>query len=216
MKPLPLLIAAVCFALPALAEQAQQPHQPAPTLTARSEKADAVRSESGNLDTAGRTIMRLTEDMVIRGRPCKKGWLRLHPNGVPSSFTAAREIQFGKLQIPADTWVMQNEKSLVLVCAFPSDIEIHGVLCKGTGGAKGVQVALYASGALKRVFLAQDSRIQGVPCAANIFSGAVDFYENGRLKSCKLSDSFTIDGVPYKKGARLQFPATEQRSVSSD
>jgi hypothetical protein len=154
--------------------------------------------------------------MVIRGRPCKKGWLRLHPNGVPSSFTASREIQFGKLQIPADTWVMQNEKSLVLVCAFPSNIEIHGVLCKGTGGAKGVQVALYASGALKRVFLAQDCRIQGVPCAANIFSGAVDFYEDGRLKSCKLSDSCTIAGVTYKKGARVQLPATEQRSVASD
>lgn len=216
MKPPFAAIAFVCLAMPAFAEQPVQSKKTTEVAVARTTKVEPAKPvEDSNLNTSGRSIMRLSEDVVVRGRPCKRGWLRLHPNGVPSSFTTSREIKFGKLTIPADTWVMQNENSLVLMCALPRDMEIQGVLCRGTGGAKGVQVEVYPSGALKRVFLAQDAVIQGVPCSSGLVSGAVDFQEDGRLKSCKLSDAYTFAGVTYKKGARLELSAVGGENVAS-
>ncbi|MFT3869044.1 MAG: hypothetical protein QM715_11350 [Nibricoccus sp.] len=134
---------------------------------------------------------------------------------MPSSFTASSELEFGKLKVPADTWVMQDEKGLVVACALPRDMEIQGVLCRGTGGAKGVQIEVYPSGALKRAFLAKDTVIQGVPCASGLVSGMVEFHEDGQLKSCKLSDAHTYAGVAYKKGARLELPAVDGEAIAA-
>lgn len=216
MKPLLAAISFVCLTVPALAEQSVQVKKRTDVASVRVVRTETVKPmEKAGLNTAGRSIMRLSEDVDVRGRPCKRGWLKLHPNGVPSSFTAACELEFGKLKVPADTWVMQDENGLVVACALPRDMEIQGVLCRGTGGAKGVQLEVYPSGALKRAFLAKDAVIQGVPCASGVVSGIVEFYEDGRLKSCKLNDAYSYGGVDYKKGARLELPAVDGESVAS-
>ena len=153
----------------------------------------------------GLLIGELREDTVIGGRPCKQGWVHLLASGVPVGFTAFREIDLGRLKIPADTWVFQNKDGVVTVCAFPRNFEVQGYLCRGSGGPKGVQTAFYPDGALKQFFLCSDTRIQGVPCRAGIFEETIKLHENGRLKSCVLSEDLVRDGRTYPRGARLRF-----------
>ena len=153
----------------------------------------------------GLLIGELKEDTVIGGRPCKQGWVHLLPSGVPVGFTASREIDLGRIEIPADTWVFQNKDGVVTVCAFPRNLAVQGHLCRGSGGPKGVQTAFYPDGALKQFFLCGDTQIQDVPCRAGIFDETIKLHENGRLKSCVLSDDLVRDGHAYPKGARIRF-----------
>lgn len=217
MKPLIALVVVGSLIWTAGAEPATQAQKKGASVAAvrQEKKAGQAKTEKPAIDTTGRSIMRLGDDVEVSGRPCKRGWLKLHPNGVPSSFTASRELEFGKLKVPADTWVMQDDTGLVLVCALPRDMEIQGVPCRGTGGAKGVQLEVYPCGSLKKVFLSKDTVIQGVPCAAGLLSGLVEFHPDGRLKSCKLSEAYTHAGVAYKKGARLELPAVNGETIAS-
>ena len=57
----------------------------------------AVEFEKARVDKSGTIIGRLPEDRVVQRRPCRQGWLHLHPNGVPSGFTAADFTQDGKV-----------------------------------------------------------------------------------------------------------------------
>ncbi len=159
-----------------------------------------VRTEDDGL-----VIGLLKEDTLIGGRPCKRGWVHLRPNGVPVGFTASREIDLGRLKIPVDTWVFQNNDGVVTVCAFPRDTEVQGHLCRGSGGPEGVQAAFYPDGALKQFFLREDVRIQGIPCRAGSFSESIWLHENGRLKQCVLSEDLVRDGRTYQKGTLLRF-----------
>jgi hypothetical protein len=153
----------------------------------------------------GLVIGLLKEDTLIGGRPCKRGWVHLRPNGVPAGFTASREIDLGRFRIPAGTWVFQNEAGVVTVCAFPRDTEVQGHRCRGSGGPKGVQAAFYPGGALKQYFLSHDIRIQGIPCKAGSFDESIELHENGRLKGCVLSEELARDGRIYHRGTRLRF-----------
>ena len=159
------------------------------------------------MEDSGLVIGLLKEDTLIGGRPCKRGWVHLRPNGVPVGFTASREIDVGRFKIPTDTWVFQNQDGVVTVCAFPGDTEVQGHLCRGSGGPKGVQAAFYADGALKQFFLRHATRIENIPCRAGIFGESIELHENGRLKACVLSDDFMRDGHSYAKGAHLRFDA---------
>jgi hypothetical protein len=159
------------------------------------------------VEDSGLVIGLLKEDTLIGGRPCKRGWVHLNAKGVPVGFTAAREIDVGRLKIPADTWVFQNQDGVVTVCAFPGDTEVQGHLCRGNGGPKGVQAAFYADGALKQFFLRRDTRIENIPCRAGIFGESIELHENGRLKACVLSEDFMRDGHSYPKGTHLRFDA---------
>lgn len=159
-----------------------------------------VRTEDNGL-----VIGLLKEDTLIGGRPCQRGWVHLRPNGVPVGFTASREIDLGRLKIPAETWVFQNDEGVVTVCAFPRDTEVQGHLCRGSGGPKGVQAAFYPDGALKQFFLSQDVRIEDVPCKAGVFRESVWLHDNGRLRQCVLSEEFVRDGRTYQRGALIRF-----------
>ena len=157
------------------------------------------------MEDNGLVIGLLKEDTLIGGRPCKRGWVHLHSNGVPAGFTASREIDLGRVKIPAETWVFQNEDGVVTVCAFPRDTEVQGHLCRGSGGSEGVQAAFYPDGALKQFFLRHDTRIQDIPCRAGLFSEAIWLHEDGRLKDCVLSEELVRDGRTYHQGTRLRF-----------
>ena len=159
-----------------------------------------VRTEANGL-----LIGELKEDTTIGGRPCKRGWVHVTPNGVPVGFTASRAIDIGKLKIPAGTWVFQNKGGAVTVCAFPGDTEVQGHVCRGSGGPKGVQTAFYPDGALKEFFLRDDTRIQGVPCKAGLFDESIKLHENGRLKGCILSGDYLGEGRTYPRGTKLRF-----------
>jgi rhomboid family GlyGly-CTERM serine protease len=77
----------------------------------------------------------IKEDRLIAGRPCRRGWVHLYTNGIPSGFTASRAIDLPRFTIPPNTWVLQDRTGAVRICAFPQDITIQGHLCRGgTGG----------------------------------------------------------------------------------
>lgn len=153
----------------------------------------------------GIVIGRLDTPTVIAGRPCKEGWVHLYQNGVPAGFTAAEDIKLERFTIPAETWVIQGEAGTVKVCAFPRDTEIQGHLCRGSGGPKGIHAAFYPSGALRQYYLRHDTRIHGVPCMSGLTNQSIELHENGRLKACRLSEDFTVDGRVYAKGKRIEF-----------
>lgn len=171
-------------------------------MTVRGVAFSKVRTQPDGL-----VIGELKEDTVIGGRPCKQGWVHLGPNGVPVGFNASREIDLGRLTIPAGTWVFQNELGVVTVCAFPRDTEVQGHLCRGSGGPEGVETAFYPDGALKQYFLRQDTVIDGIPCKAGVFGESIELHENGRLKACALSKDLVRGGRTYPRGTRLHFAA---------
>jgi hypothetical protein len=148
-------------------------------------------------------IGRIPADTVVHDRPCRKGWLHLHPNGVPSAFTAAQEIRLARVTIPAGSWVFQDPEGVVTVCAFPQDTEVQGHRCRGTGGPTGVQVAFYPDGALWQFFPPRPTTIDGVPCASGLVRGRIELHANGRLKSCRLAGELVRDGRTWRKGTRI-------------
>ncbi len=160
------------------------------------------------IDTkSGLAIGELAADTVVAGRPCRQGWLHLHPNGIPSAFTASREVRDGRLTVPAGTWVVQHPTGVIRLCAFPSDTKVQGHLCRGTGGPKGVQVSFHPSGALKQFYPPQPTRVDGVPCDSGLVNGWIELHESGRLKSGRLAEDFAHEGRTWHRGERLEFDA---------
>lgn len=151
----------------------------------------------------GLHIGHIDTETVIGGRACRPGWLHLHPDGTPAAFTAAHNIVLPRFTIPAGTWVQQDPSGIITVCSFPRDIIVQGHLCRGTGGAKGVQTAFFPSGALKQFFPARPTIIDEVPCGPGLTRGWVELHENGRLKSCLLGENWSNRGRQLRKGTRI-------------
>jgi len=161
--------------------------------------------QKAKIDSQGFVIGYIKADATIAGRPCKKGWVHLHPNGVLAGFAASQDIQLSRFVIPSNTWVFQDINGNVSVCAFPHDTEIQGHLCRGGwGGSEGVQTAFYPEGALKQFFTRSPVMIDGVPCAASLFKAGVELHENGKLQSATLSQGFVCQGRVYKRGDRIR------------
>jgi hypothetical protein len=162
-----------------------------------------ITFEKAKVESSGLIIGKLRTNTVIAGRPCRKGWVHLHTNGVPAGFTASEDIALARFTVAADTWVIQDTAGIVKVCAFSENTEVLGHVCRGTGGPTGVHAAFYPDGALKEFFLVRPTRIDGVPCDTGLVRGRIELHNNGRLKSCRLSESFTRDCVTFRKGARI-------------
>lgn len=166
-----------------------------------------VKFKMAKIDEQGFVIGYLAADTTIAGRPCKKGWVHLHPNGAPAGFTAASDIVLSRFIIPSNTWVFQNEDGTVTKCAFPRDTEVQGHLCRGggiLGGSEGVQTAFYPDEALQQFFARKPVRIDGVPCGNSLFQAGIQLHENGRLRSATLSENFVRQGRVYHQGQRIQ------------
>jgi hypothetical protein len=164
-----------------------------------------VKFEKARVESDGFVIGRIGSDMIIGERPCRKGWIHLHPNGILAGFTASRDMVLARFTIPAGTWVLQDSQGAVKVCAFPHDVEIQGHACQGGfGGAEGVQTAFYPGGALKEFYCREPVRIDGIPCKSSPFKGGIILYENGRLQSAILTEDFIIDGRNCREGDRIR------------
>jgi hypothetical protein len=172
-----------------------------------------VKFQKARVQENGFAIGFIGGDAVIAGRPCRKGWVHLHPNGIPAGFTASRDIALSRFTIPAGTWVFQNTDGVVTVCAFPRDLEIQGHECRGGfGGSEGTQTAFYPDGALKQFFAPKPVRIDGIPCGASAFQPGIELYENGRLRSATLSEDIALGGRLRSKGERIRL-TTEGRVI---
>lgn len=155
----------------------------------------------------------LTHATVIGDRPCKPGWVHFHPNGVLAAFTASQPIPFGLLTIRADTWIRQDPRGLISLCAFPRAVEVQGHWCRGTGGPKGVSTAFYPGGALQQFFPLRDVGIDGVNCRAGLVHGWVELHDNGRLKSCLLAEDLEREGQRHRRGTRVELDVTGRISL---
>src|SRR5688572_15361747 len=78
-----------------------------------------IAFEKARVESKGLTVGKLRTNTVIAGRPCRKGWVHVHSNGVPAGFTASEDIRLARFTVPAGTWVIQDTAGIVKVCAFP-------------------------------------------------------------------------------------------------
>jgi hypothetical protein len=128
-----------------------------------------------------------------------------YPSGNVSGFTAASNIVLSRFVIPSNTWVFQNNDGIVTKCAFPSDTEVQGHVCRGSSlGSEGVQTAFYPDGALKQFYTRKTVQIDGVQCKTGLFQPGIELYENGSLRSATLAAEFDCHGRVYRKNERLQ------------
>jgi len=138
------------------------------------------------------------------GRPCRKGWVHLYPDGSLAAFSAAQDIPLPRFTIPAGTWVQQDPAGAVKVCSFPANTELQGHLCAGGfGGSEGVQAAFYPTGALREFFAPQPVKIDGIPCNNSLFQRPIELYEDGHLRSATLNEDFSLDNQTFHKGERI-------------
>ncbi len=164
-----------------------------------------ITFQRAKTDQRGFVIGYLAADTAIAGRPCRQGWVHLHPNGIPAGYTAAADIPLSRLTIPAGTWVFQDDKGTLTVCSFPRDMKIQNHDCRGgIGGSEGVQTAFYPSGALKQFFAPKAVEIEGFPCRASAFQPGIELYEDGRLKSATLDKDIVRDGHVLHGGDRVR------------
>ncbi len=165
---------------------------------------DGVPFQTATVDANGFVSGYISADTAIGGRPCRAGWVHLHPNGTLAGFTAGQDIVLDRFTIPAGTWVHQNPQGIVTVCAFPRNVEIQGYICRGgVGGSEGVQAAFYPDGALKQFFAPLPVTIDGIPCDSSLFQRGIELYENGHLKSGTLASDVTIDRQIHHQGERI-------------
>jgi hypothetical protein len=142
----------------------------------------------------------LDQPTVLQGYPCARGYAWFFPDGRLNRCTVSREIDFGEARLPEGSIIELLPNGCLRYVMMKHDTVISNVRCSGggpLGPAEGSITLLYPSGRLKLCYLVGDQVVQGVPCASGGFwkatvghDQAVEFYENGRLKSCRLSQDF--------------------------
>jgi hypothetical protein len=154
-----------------------------------------IKSASGEI---------LTGPIEVQGLSCQVP-AQYHPNGQLKTCILARDDTLSGQPFPEGTRLAFTEKGDLWRCYLSKDSEIHGYLCKGE--RDGFRTLFYSVDKLKRIWLARDEVIDGVPCAKYEYLSRNDvtFHENGRLESCKLSDDFTIGDHKFKKGDDIKF-----------
>ena len=107
--------------------------------------------------------------------------------------------------LPEGTTLCFTESGELDWCFLPEDTEIQEHLCRGEG--HGFMTCFYPDGRLRLIWLARDEIIDGVPCARfrHFSNNSVSFHENGKLKSCQLSEDYAIGEKTFKKGEVIRF-----------
>lgn len=153
----------------------------------------------------------LAQSTVIQGYPCAKGYAWFYTDGKLKECALARDTDIGVppqrtsspgtpvlARAPAGSWINLTRDGKPDFLFLVRDTNILGYSCRGgnrlLGPTEGAMTGFYPSGKLKYCWLTADREVQGVPCAgsSSIFSGKseVEFYEDGRLKGCKLAKDY--------------------------
>ncbi len=142
----------------------------------------------------------LDQPTVIQDYPCASGYAWFFPDGRLSRCAVSREIAFGEAHLPEGSIIELFPDGRLRYVMLKHDTVVSSVRCSGGGSlgpAEGSVTVFYPSGKLKLCYLAGDQVVQGVPCASGGFwkatvghEQAVEFYETGELKSCRLSQDF--------------------------
>jgi len=160
------------------------------------------------------TRKRLSVPTEIQGYPCAADYAWFFGDGKLQQCAVWRDILFGEISIPAQSWINLNHDGSPWFVFLARDTPIHGYICKGggpLGPREGAMTALYPGGQLNTCWLAADSVVDGIPCVhasmwADAFGGGSGtyFHENGGLKSCKLSRDAVVGDRAFRRGDRIQ------------
>lgn len=147
----------------------------------------------------------LCEEKTIEGHKCAKDLIKMDIDGNLLLYKSAGDEKIKNLSVPMDTWIYIYDDRFV--CVFPREMQVQGYKVLGGGGVKGTQAAFYNSGKLKYFFSKDDIIIGGVNCKGNKFmpTSLIGLYESGKLMSCTLAETQTINSKVYKKGTNLKF-----------
>jgi len=154
----------------------------------------------------GTYIGNMTDNNMIQGFPCEKGWIHFTKNRQLLSFQLSEDFMYNGTLVPAHTWFHfpYHANRSGYVFSFPHDYGVQGYVCGGSGGYKGTHTGFYKSGKLRSFFPPEDVIVCGVPCEASLIAN-VSLYENGNIKSCKLAEDYKVDNVLYKRGKVIEF-----------
>jgi hypothetical protein len=153
---------------------------------------------------SGTVIGFMTEDHDIQGFPCEKGWIHFKNNFQLRLFQLSKDFMYKGTLLPAHTWFLYPYNDVAgYICAFPNDYKVQGYLCQGSGGPKGISTSFYDSGKLRSFYPPEDITLYGIPCEASLLSN-VNLHENGKIRSCKLSEDYRVDGKTFKKGRVIE------------
>ena len=148
----------------------------------------------------------ITSSQNIQGHLCAVGPVWFYAGGQLRSCKIVDEATFGELRVPAGSWITLTPLGAPKFVFLAHDARLGNYVCRG-GGPESYSTALYPSGKLKECWLAGDQAVQGAPCMGatfftDVIGGGVSatFYENGKLRSCKLARDFGS----LKKGDHLQ------------
>lgn len=143
----------------------------------------------------------LDQPTVIQNYPCAKDYAWFFADGRLNRCFISRDIDLGATRIPEGSIIELWPNGEIRYVMMKHNTVVSGVRCSGggpLGPAEGAITVLYpAGGKLKSCYLAGDQIVQGVPCAGGGFwkatlghDQAVEFYQSGKLKSCRLSQAF--------------------------
>jgi len=145
----------------------------------------------------------LVEDTLIQGYPCKKNYVFFYSNGNLNTFQLSKSFEFSDFVIPAKTWCRLDKEGYIHTCFFSKDTEVQGYICKGSiMGLEGITTSFYKNGKLHYFFPRKDVEIDGIPCKASVFH-PIQLYDNGRLRSCTLAKTITINEKEFQHGTKI-------------
>lgn len=145
----------------------------------------------------------LAEDTIIQNYPCKKSFVVFYDDWSLDEFQVSKSFEFNDFVIPAKTWVSLDKDGNITICMFPRDIRVQGHLCRGSiMGRESIHTVFHKNKKLKCFFARKDVNIDSIPCKGSVFCPIL-LHDNGKLQSCTLAKTITVNGKTYQKGSKI-------------
>ncbi|MFN8428485.1 MAG: hypothetical protein U0V04_00760 [Spirosomataceae bacterium] len=144
----------------------------------------------------------LKRPTLIQGFSCAADWVHFSKDWKPVLFKLQKKASIHNFVYPENAWIRFKKDGII--CAFPTETQIQGCNCMGSGGAKGIQTSFYPDGKLECFYSNSNILIGKIACKGGVFNNII-LHQNGQLKECTLSNDQIIDGKNLKKGKRVRF-----------
>ena len=154
----------------------------------------------------------LSEPAVIEDFPCAADWVHFTKDWKLSLFRLDQPAVINNFDYGKDCWIRFKETGHTVICSFPEDTEVQGLMCRGGGGVSGIQTTFYKSGRLESFYPTDVILIGDVLCKGSIFHNIV-LHEDGTLKTCTLARDQKINDKMYEKGTRIVIDKNGSASI---
>jgi len=158
------------------------------------------------LSGCGTKEIRVVRHQMVENIPCKK--FEIGNNNKLKWCELSREAVIQGHHFPAKTKIDFDDDGNLDCCFLGQDSELEGHLYRGKG--QGYQTCFHPNGNLRFGNLVKSEVIQGINCEKSNFwiwtfkgNSGINFYENGKLKSCLLASDLNIQDHLFRKGNRI-------------